>query len=1659
MKKLLALLIAVMMVVALLPATVLSVLASEIEQDISDGAGETDTPATSDPESGDDLPGEPAEEQNGNDASKINPTAPAGAVQDPVVEEGEESLPEAEVNAVLVTTPDGNARYYATLEDAFAAAVAGSVVELTVDMYAAKQIVIDRDLTIKGNGYAIYDNIGNDYHPVVWIKGNGTDVSISDLAIVTLNTGMLVSPEPITNIYNDSWAFDAALFHAENAGLDQTVINVQLDNCQILTNVYELDAYDAIDTAQGMAAFEAASSFSKGALLMRGQSVYVKITGEESVYASAAGDFTVANIGGILDIYEGLVYGHDAYQVMALYGRTDVSANADNQVRSATTAIYGGRFIAGPQVDASLIRSLRGHTLIVAGGEFLQTTSGTQVIRISDSNKAGYAYILGGNFYNDNGNGIIGYGNANVGYVRVYGGNFYAQVNPGIATSKKATYSFFYNGYETTDRLGVDAAYGMYIDAGYKVETFGYPDSPVYDANTKIDYVKKGFTNLQSVGYDESWLNSNGYIDEGVAYLVTDGEGAAPKAYYGFELERALMYLGNGGSFTLMRDITWNQPAKATKSADDTDYGVHTRCRPASAEMTFDSATKNGYYTLTAAATGVSFLTIQGGTYHFNNIGIVNTTGGVIGVYSNNNTTLYFYGGYYEANTTATASCDCLITGTSNVYLYGGSFSADRGPISITGAANIVFGIEGTKNGPTITQYGTTPNIYGKHKDITLTFYYVTFRDGGTGGQNIYFDGNCTNMNVNIYDGYYYVNNGASNYSIFATANGSSGTFNIYGGTFLRGNNGPGGTAYGKVFIFEHDGEINLYGGNYRTLVGNNVIMTIRNNNVNVTIGDKATGNGPTFQTNGGNAISVDSGYATTANIVIYGGTFTGSNAGATVMLGTNGTDKTVKSTLKIYGGSFNANASILSVGEDDLVEIYGGTFASAKDGNMITTNTGADVSIYGGSFTKTGNNIYYPGNNSTLTIAGGTFNCMTFCWSNTSANYTVNFGVPSGGSNEDINVYGTGALFGTDGKFTGNLNLNIYYGTYEFKTTGNIMYIYGSGTGSVKIHGGDFWEYGGDSRMIRIGGTFRGTFDVYGGTFKQEAGSDLICVVDNSRVDMTFGREDGTGPVMSCAKQAVLQYSYAHASTDPVSVRVLGGHYTTLAGADSVFYLGALPAGSSVVFENNPILIADEACTGYAITFTSKGANCTINGGSYYSKGNSDACFSVGAGTGTINAGYFYSNGLCVARAIGGAASTASTDLNAGYITTVTDATLVLNGGMFVLDENWKRNEAPDGDINDSVIRAGGWTGYGKVIVNNGTFVSNSGVGHRVINKYNPASTIEINGGIFMAGAVQKYYFFSTGELYDTNGNRVSGEDPDPLYVDPENDMQIVYAGKSYFALILGAAEDIKYHSVTGKGEIRIMKIELGDQDQYFNGIRFTTTITKAYLEQYQDMIAQAIDGSFGTLIVPADYLENLEGLNHAALDAAGLIYQDVAADSSLVMTENDVTFTAALTDIKEENYGRRFVAVGYVKLTVPAAPAGNMTDITPDEGETETVYIYAEYDEKGISLAELASILLENELNAVNPYSAELKALLQTFAAALPEDEAPSIKPSEPGQDDVVDDPFGSDDNDQDPPAEGGDEDDNGEQVPPAEGGDEDDNGEQDPPAEGGDGEGEEG
>ncbi len=126
---------------------------------------------------------------------------------------------------------------------------------------------------------------------------------------------------------------------------------------------------------------------------------------------------------------------------------------------------------------------------------------------------------------------------------------------------------------------------------------------------------------------------------------------------------------------------------------------------------------------------------------------------------------------------------------------------------------------------------------------------------------------------------------------------------------------------------------------------------------------------------------------------------------------------------------------------------------------------------------------------------------------------------------------------------------------------------------------------------------------------------------------------------------------------------------------------------------------------------------------------------------------------------------------------------------------------------------------------------------------------------------------------------------------------------------------------------------------DMSTSGIRFETKIAKADVEKIKAVIEnQEYESSmFGTLIVPKDYLMgglfthewlNNNGLNFIDIESSA--YADDEGDFFAKEDEDYYSYFGSIVKLKESNYGREFVAVGYIALYK----------------NDEATYIYANYD-----------------------------------------------------------------------------------------------------------------
>lgn len=166
--------------------------------------------------------------------------------------------------------------------------------------------------------------------------------------------------------------------------------------------------------------------------------------------------------------------------------------------------------------------------------------------------------------------------------------------------------------------------------------------------------------------------------------------------------------------------------------------------------------------------------------------------------------------------------------------------------------------------------------------------------------------------------------------------------------------------------------------------------------------------------------------------------------------------------------------------------------------------------------------------------------------------------------------------------------------------------------------------------------------------------------------------------------------------------------------------------------------------------------------------------------------------------------------------------------------------------------------------------------------------------------------------------------------------------------------------------------------------GLRFTGYVDKDYLDGLKDTYGAA-NVRIGMLITPTDYLTaNSLAFTKAALDGCGALpegkkYVKITA-TTILDDGDDYKFNCVLSNVREDNYSRRFSAITYVEVN----------------GDT---YYYSPYDESlhARSIAYIAELALldlsdtqeheyQNEIGGkYSPYTAAQRTILSDFRRSV--------------------------------------------------------------------------
>lgn len=165
--------------------------------------------------------------------------------------------------------------------------------------------------------------------------------------------------------------------------------------------------------------------------------------------------------------------------------------------------------------------------------------------------------------------------------------------------------------------------------------------------------------------------------------------------------------------------------------------------------------------------------------------------------------------------------------------------------------------------------------------------------------------------------------------------------------------------------------------------------------------------------------------------------------------------------------------------------------------------------------------------------------------------------------------------------------------------------------------------------------------------------------------------------------------------------------------------------------------------------------------------------------------------------------------------------------------------------------------------------------------------------------------------------------------------------------------------NALTNGASVRLANVNNG------GGIRFESTVNK---ELYDNLIASGLTVELGTIIVPYDYVGDKEITfdNFSTTGTAANKNKCLDIKQTKWQDEENGVYTAAMINIKSGNYGRKFAARGYMKVT---------------DGNGYEQYFYSDFDETANvrSITEVAKAALDSGKYDDN---AAAKAILNTYA-----------------------------------------------------------------------------
>ncbi|MBE6594577.1 MAG: hypothetical protein E7644_02125 [Ruminococcaceae bacterium] len=582
--------------------------------------------------------------------------------------------------------------------------------------------------------------------------------------------------------------------------------------------------------------------------------------------------------------------------------------------------------------------------------------------------------------------------------------------------------------------------------------------------------------------------------------------------------------------------------------------------------------------------------------------------------------------------------------------------------------------------------------------------------------------------------------------------------------------------------------------------------------------------------------------------------------------------------------------------------------------------------------------------------------------------------------------TFGSGIVMNTEGT-----SLTIKSGRY-YSSSGIAIAITKSGA-KVVIEGGTFEQNSTNHLIVVKTGAAAAVKDksplkITGGTFKSTTLSHIAQIASSDYIDILGGHFEGGQAWFHISAPATVNLG------DPENPEALTG----LNATSRAIWLTNASKGGKLNINGGVYQLEKESGASYFIN--AAGASVTINGGKFIARvsivsmHDGDYVSHV-----VINGGDFLTEftasavNFNAAESSGSAEAAGSLTVNGGTFTATgtgdifnitadkKDAFVQINGGTFTSTKS--RILRCESCMADVTITGGDFTANGARIFYFGSasnvFRIEGGIftlQNKTTGAYsddtlifctgNAPSTIIITGGTFINARTKSQQlvllqnekcalYFAGGTYLMANG--------DGMFINDRNDAgKCVDVNKNKKDTV-GEVEYYVYAVRPGHADAPLptfqptMRVNLEAQGLRFSSVIMSSTITKFRSEGVKNI-------SYGTVIAPAEYLKDLEvadGNYIAALTAlaaskgvdASKIFVDVPAVNGIIEDENsgNVTINASLVNIKEENWDRAMVGIGYIKANT-------------SEG---TVYYFSAVNVEGaISLSKAAEIAYNDTKDA---------------------------------------------------------------------------------------------